>query len=270
VDYLRNLLLVRLGNADQVDATAEQRTLMAKQAQAFQQEHLLETLKFFNAAASEMRSGWQPGLPLELALAHAISWSPAVQAATPIQSAPSQTVVSQPAASKQSRTPTESEIQTAKSVAKSAAPAVIPQSDQEELHPKPNLDAATAPVETPPADASLPSQGAIRENWPKIRALVKRKSSMVEGLLNSCKSINIRDGVLQLGYGSPVLKGNMEKDTNLQLVSAAIKQVLGWDIPVVCVDVTGKGGQMQSNPEVDADGMVNAALNLGGKIVQKE
>ena len=270
VDYLRNLLLVRLGNADQVDATAEQRTLMAKQAQAFQQEHLLETLKFFNAAASEMRSGWQPGLPLELALAHAISWSPAVQAATPIQSAPSQTVVSQPAASKQSRTPTESEIQTAKSAAKSAAPAVIPQSDQEELHPKPNLDAATAPVETPPADASLPSQGAIRENWPKIRALVKRKSSMVEGLLNSCKSINIRDGVLQLGYGSPVLKGNMEKDTNLQLVSAAIKQVLGWDIAVVCVDVTGKGGQMQSNPEVDADGMVNAALNLGGKIVQKE
>ena len=89
-------------------------------------------------------------------------------------------------------------------------------------------------------------------------------------MLNSCKSISIRDGVLQLGYSSPVLKGNMEKDSNLQLVSAAIKQVLGWDIPVVCVDVTGKGGQMQSNPEVDADGMVNAALNLGGKIVQKE
>ena len=49
VDYLRNLLLVRLGNADQVDATTEQRTLMAKQAQDFEKEHLLETLADFNA-----------------------------------------------------------------------------------------------------------------------------------------------------------------------------------------------------------------------------
>ncbi len=62
----------------------------------------------------------------------------------------------------------------------------------------------------------------------------------------------------------------MEKDDNLQIVSSAVKQVLGWDIPVACIDATNKGGQMQSNSDVDADGMVNAALNLGGKIVQKE
>jgi len=265
VDYLRNLLLVRLGNAEQVDATTEQRTLMAKQAQAFDKEHLLETLKDFNGAASEMRSGWQPGLPLELALAHAVSWSPAAAAPVPVQPVPNQ-----PTGTILHRTPAESEVQAAKSADKSTGPTTIPQAAAEELHPNSKMDAIAAPTAAQAVDASAPSQGAIRENWPKIRALVKRKSSMVEGLLNSCKSINIRDGVLQLGYGSPVLKGNMEKDSNLQLVSAAIKQVLGWDIPVVCVDVTGKGGQLQSNPEVDADGMVNAALNLGGKIVQKE
>ena len=162
------------------------------------------------------------------------------------------------------------EKQPAQPPAKPAASTVIPQSDAEELHPNPKMDIKTAPAVVEPADVSALSQSAIRENWPKVRALVKRQSSRVEGLLNSCKSISIRDGVLQLGYSSPVLKGNMEKDSNLQLVSAAIKQVLGWDIPVVCVDVTGKSGQIQSNPEVDADGMVNAALNLGGKIVQKE
>ncbi len=265
VDYLRNLLLVRLGNADQVDATTEQRTVLAKQAQEFEKEHLLETLRLFNAAASEMRSGWQPGLPLELALAHAIGWSPAAQVAPIVQ-----VVTPQPASSVPHRPQPAPEAQPVKTPAKTAAPTVIPQSDEEELHPNPKVDIKAAPAVVEPTDVGALSQSTIRENWPKVRALVKRQSSRVEGLLNSCKSISIRDGVLQLGYSSPVLKGNMEKDSNLQLVSAAIKQVLGWDIPVVCVDVTGKGGQMQSNPEVDADGMVNAALNLGGKIVQKE
>jgi DNA polymerase-3 subunit gamma/tau len=179
-------------------------------------------------------------------------------------------VPAQSTAAIQHRPQAEPEVQAARPAAKTLTPAAVPLAAEEELHPNPKLDANPAPAAAPENDAGAPSQGAIRENWPKIRALVKRKSSMVEGLLNSCKSINIRDGVLQLGYGSPVLKGNMEKDSNLQLVSAAIKQVLGWEIPVVCVDVTGKGGQLQSNPEVDADGMVNAALNLGGKIVQKE
>jgi DNA polymerase-3 subunit gamma/tau len=93
---------------------------------------------------------------------------------------------------------------------------------------------------------------------------------MLEGLLNSCKSMELRNGVLQLGFSSAVLKSRMEKDDHLKLVSAAIKQVLGWDLPVSCIDVTGKSGQLNANPELDADGMVNAALNLGGKIVQKE
>ena len=93
---------------------------------------------------------------------------------------------------------------------------------------------------------------------------------MIEALLNSCKSVELREGVLQLSFGSPVLKAKMEKDDNLQTVRSAVKQVLGWDIPVTCIDATHKGGQMQSNSDVDADGMVNAALNLGGKIVQKE
>ncbi len=62
----------------------------------------------------------------------------------------------------------------------------------------------------------------------------------------------------------------MEKDDNLKITRAAIKQVLGWDLPVVCVDDSGKGSGAPGDSDVDAEGMVNAALNLGGKIVQKE
>jgi len=262
VDYLRNLLLVRLGNAEQVDATAEQRAAMAKQAQNFEKEQLLETLRLFNSAASEVRSGWQPGLPLELALAHAIGWSNE-SANAPVMVQPA---VAQPGGT----SPQQKQSGVETHASQSSAPVSVRQADAEDLHPAPRLDSAETPADHPPAAEGAPTQAGIRDNWAKIRAVVKRKHSMIEGLMNSCKSIELREGVLQLGFGSPVLKAKMEKDENLQIVSSAIKQVLGWDLAVVCIDATNKGGQMQSNSDVDADGMVNAALNLGGKIVQKE
>ncbi len=267
VDYLRNLLLVRLGNADQVDATGEQRTVMARQSQAFEKDHLLETLQLFNGAASELRSGWQPGLPLELALAHAIDWAPAAgtkvetpQAVPPRQTSPS---TGQPPETPSAPSQAQSTNPT------SPAAASLPQVSVEELKPQPRPDAAaTAPTE--PGSESGPNKSAILQNWQKIRAVVKSKHTMAEGLLNSCKSVEIRNGVLQLGFASPVLKSKMEKDDNLKITRAAIKQVLGWDLPVVCVDDSGKGSGAPGDSDVDAEGMVNAALNLGGKIVQKE
>jgi len=267
VDYLRNLLLVRLGNADQVDATGEQRTVMVRQSQAFEKDHLLETLQLFNGAASELRSGWQPGLPLELALAHAIDWAPAaVMKVEPPQAVPPRQA--SPSTGQPPETPAGiSQAQSANPT--SPAAASLPQASAEELKPQPRPDAAAA-APTEPVSESGPNKSAILQNWQKIRAVVKSKHTMAEGLLNSCKSVEIRNGVLQLGFASPVLKSKMEKDDNLKITRAAIKQVLGWDLPVVCVDDSGKGSGAPGDSDVDAEGMVNAALNLGGKIVQKE
>ena len=68
VDYLRSLLLVRMGNAAQVEATTEMRAQMARHAQMFSVEELLEIIRAFNQAANDARSAWQPALPLEIAL----------------------------------------------------------------------------------------------------------------------------------------------------------------------------------------------------------
>ena len=72
VDYLRDVLLVRMGNADQVDASAEERQHMAKHAQGFEVNELLRIVKVFNAAATETRGAWQPSLPLEMAFVEAL------------------------------------------------------------------------------------------------------------------------------------------------------------------------------------------------------
>jgi DNA polymerase-3 subunit gamma/tau len=72
VDYLRDVLLVRMGNAEQVDTTAEIRAKMAAHAQALEAPELLRIIKAFNQAANESRGNWQPSLPLEMAFVEAL------------------------------------------------------------------------------------------------------------------------------------------------------------------------------------------------------
>lgn len=68
VDYLRNLLLVRVGTPDLVDASDERRALLQEQSQSIGRTALLNAIRAFNDAVSDIRSGWQPQLPLELAM----------------------------------------------------------------------------------------------------------------------------------------------------------------------------------------------------------
>ena len=67
VDYLRDVLLVQMGCASQVDATTDIRSKMAQHAQALSTPELLRIIRSFNLAVTESRSTWQPALPLEMA-----------------------------------------------------------------------------------------------------------------------------------------------------------------------------------------------------------
>ncbi|HZU87598.1 MAG TPA: DNA polymerase III subunit gamma/tau, partial [Anaerolineaceae bacterium] len=78
VEYLRSLLLLRMGGIETLDAPAELRARMAEHARGFEVPHLLETIRLFNSAASDVRSGWQPSLLLELAFAEAVEFTAAV------------------------------------------------------------------------------------------------------------------------------------------------------------------------------------------------
>ncbi len=72
VEYTRGLMLIQMGNAEQVEATREVKTQMEAHAQAFNTSDVLRMMKIFNNAATDLRGGWQPSLSLELALAEVI------------------------------------------------------------------------------------------------------------------------------------------------------------------------------------------------------
>ncbi|MBN2388767.1 MAG: DNA polymerase III subunit gamma/tau [Anaerolineales bacterium] len=236
VDYLRALLLVQMGNAAQVDLAAEARLQAEQHAQAFSTAEVLRIIKAFNAAASEQRSGWQPSLPLELALAEMME----VSGTRPAVSAPPRKAVD--AAGPGS-----------KAAPKKAAEPVGEAVGREEA-PKPSVDG-------PDSQVSLEQ---VTQAWKQIRALIKPQNPALDGLLNSCKLLDVKDGILVLGFASEVVRSKADKPEQLEAARQAITEVLGADVPVRCVVSNAR----QNTPlDVKVDGMVAAALKAGGEIV---
>ena len=204
VDYLRGVMLVRMGNADQVDTTSEVRQHMARHAQRFESNaELLRIIRAFNQAATEARGAWQPSLPLELAIVEALS--------APSQ-APAQVPATAPqaAVSSGASTPTK-----AKGAAKATA----------------------AAKEAPPVKEGLGKQ------WATILQLVREANPNTTGLLNSntCQYA-WEHGVLSLYFGSELLKNKMEEESHLGVLKTAAEQVLKETVEIHCYVSSGKGG----------------------------
>jgi DNA polymerase-3 subunit gamma/tau len=230
VDYLRGLLLVRMGNPAQVDATAELRAHMARHAQGFDVPELLSLIRIFNQAANDARSAWQPSLPLEMAFIEALESS-----------------------QQGGETPSGSAVQAPKApVLRRASP--------------PATAAGTPPqVETFSDEEGGLTLKMVHENWRQILALIRKYNTTTEALLRSGRLLGVKNGTLYVGF-SEVLRSKMEKSENMELVQRAFQQVLDMDVPIKCVTAAGKAGAIP--PDIEGDGMVATALrDLGGEIV---
>ena len=225
VDYLRNLLLVRMGNANQVDVPRELRAQMAQHAQAFVVSELLRLIRIFNQAALSVRISWQPALPLELAFIEALETSLSQTVVPP--KTRNQTVISEGARPPKTESPS---------------------------------------LETPPPSESPaePLPANITDHWAEILSQVRQRNPQTQALLNSCKPLGLRNGVLILGFQGELVKSKMEQGEHIQIVQDVMQQVLGEAMPIGCVI----SGSRELPPEVDQDGMVASALrDLGGEIV---
>ena len=238
VDYLRSLLLVTMGNASQVEATAEVRSQMAHHAQELTVAELLKVIQIFNQAATETRSSWQPALPLEMAFIEAISLDEPTQAN---KSSPMS-----PVASPNSPSPSANK------------PANVPGSHKE-VH--------TAPAETSemsPEDAITNQR--LDKSWNLVLAQLRNQNPSLYGLVNSVKTRLLKGTTLTLGISSDALKSRLEDPANLELLQRVLNKVMGKDIYVQVMLTSAT----KSTPpaEVDNDGMVASALrDLGGEIV---
>jgi DNA polymerase III subunit gamma/tau len=240
VEYLRGLLLSKMGGGDQLDETIDIRNRMAQQALVLEKSHLLHLIRAFNQAANELRTSWQPALPLEIAFIEALNAPPAAIAPVP--------VVAIKAPEKEASTPA------------AGRPA-------QEQRSTPPVGAQTQPEASPPVDGeSTQAYDQINAGWRNLIDLVNQQSKQTAAILRSAKLLGMRRGVLILGFEGDLLKQKMEAEEHLQRTQRVISEFVSRDILVRCIALRDR--QSAIPPDVDIDGMVAAALrDLGGKIV---
>jgi DNA polymerase-3 subunit gamma/tau len=256
VDYLRDVLLVQMGSAGQVDATKDVREKMGQHAQALSTHELLRIIRAFNLAATESRSTWQPALPLEMAFVEGMQKPQGVAVLEKTDSSP---IVSAPRQELPQKRP---DAPLAQPVKAAARPAVASSVNPVET------ELATGDVlEATPQDQEATQ--TLGEAWPKILGMVRKQNSKANGLLNSCKGRFMRGNDVYLVFASDILKENMEKRENLESVESILSKVFQRQVYVKCQVDTAQRDAIPSG--VDDDGMVAAALrDLGGEIVDMQ
>jgi DNA polymerase-3 subunit gamma/tau len=236
VDYLRGLMLIKMGNADHVEATAEVKKQMQAYVEAFTPSDMLRMMKAFNTAATDLRGGWLPSLNLELALAELLE-TPGV--VSPSSSAPTTTMPSRPASQDQKETGQKSVVHR-------------------------SADGITTSTDAPKADQPVISAGEVVKVWKQISHTLSKSQANLAALMNSVKLIDVQGKTLLLGFGGEVLVKQMEKPEYIEIMRKALTEALGVELDIRCVLTNARG---KLPPNISQDGMVATALNQGGEIV---
>jgi len=205
-------------------------------------------------AINDLRTAWQPGLALEMAMAKCVTKpnqvEHSIQAVPGISPRHDSAEHAEPIVKNRESTPSYT-----------AAPKVE----------KPVVVQQVADTTQSPSSSGELTVEVVRANWNAIRAEVKKlRRPQTEALLNSQKNLQVRNGTLYIGFDGDVLKQKMSLPENIQPTQQAIRQVLGMDVPIICEVTNGKAAKTIPGVDVDPDGLVGTALNLGGKLVHRK
>jgi len=254
-DYLRQLLLLKVGGDQLLDIPAEQRPTMNAQAARLTMQQIVRAVKLFNQAASDLRTSWQPQLPLELAYVEAaLGEKPA--AASPVgaptnPAAPPARPSAPPAPVRASPTP-------AALRAGRAHPAPPVESKPAIVAPPTENQPAT----TTSADLDAPlSREVLQRQWDHILTTLKTHGGMpMKALMSSCKLVAVEGNTLVLSWPSEILRGKYEDAKTKRLIEDVISEVVGGRVMTRCV--------VGVKPKLEDDPLVQAGVKLGGRVVQ--
>jgi len=214
VEYLRDLLIIKLGVGKQLELTPETREVMEKHAESFEMTQLTSIIEDFGKAATDLKTNWHPGLGLELAYASAISWDPQVQTlpvaqftqqATPNYTSPQSSYA--PPAPARTAKPTQS------------STASTPMSDD---LPLPQVGSLELTIEN------------LRSKLDAVKDLLKQKNNMAVALLNSAKAYVTDNRTILLNFKSELLCERMNNESNYRHTRIAFAQFFGAQIRLQC------------------------------------
>ncbi|MHB8808219.1 MAG: DNA polymerase III subunit gamma/tau, partial [Anaerolineaceae bacterium] len=271
VDYLRALMLVKIGNSKDVEATQEMKQMMQTHSDSVTIEKLTAWIRIFNQALHNLSSRWQPSLALELAVVECMEEpvsttpKPVAEHAATIQPAQKSTpkFTSQPVVDKK----VEKQISPSVELSQTKDPKpAVPAEDVVE----PKETSKKEPEESSTIRPGDSSEEMIRNRWREVRALVRQEKPHTEALLNSCKSIQLDGKKLKLGFESDLLKTKMDTEVNRDITRKAVHDLLHLDVQVECEVVKNKNNNHSNQSTGQHGNLVNTAIALGGEIIDKE
>ncbi|MBL8092997.1 MAG: DNA polymerase III subunit gamma/tau [Anaerolineales bacterium] len=230
VDYLRQLMLIRLGNGALVDATTEVRATMAQQAQGWAPAALLRGIRLFNTAAGETRAGWQPQLPLELAV---------LECATP----PEEPAAVQPTLA-----------------ASTASGAARPQPTRA-FSPEPDAPAAAGSASDDPRD--------LGQVWRRAADLLleRRKiTALTKTDLDRCGVVGLHEGEFRVRATRAFIDRLQNRPEFAGTLGQAVTEVLGRAVRIVFQQ--GDGPARAAGGSAPPGSLAAAAIDLGGELVE--
>lgn len=262
VDYLRGLMLIKLGDERSIDVTDEVRKIMKDQSEDVSLEVLTELVKLFNTAANESRLAWQPSLALELAIAQSVQLfeeGKKEQNTLPIEKEAPKTP-----AKKENKSQTNEDAKEKTEIKKD-----IKKVFEEPQDVGSHDEVQITELQSKDSDSKL-NIVEVREALNEVKNLIRNYRKNTEALLASARNFSLKKGVILIGYQSPVLKERVEKGDHQDIIQRAFAHVLGKDVKVRAVLINSKSNVADLEDEFDPNSLVSAALDLGGKIVDKE
>jgi len=235
VDYLRQLLLVKMAGPEMADATEERREVLAAQAQVIGRKALLGAIRAFNTAAQENQGGWQPQLPLELAFLESIK---------PVNEEEPEPIP-RPRPSR----------------------ATAPTQDQ-----LPPPVSRSQPVEAAPAEEAVSGEDGIRlvdiqRQWPQVQRAAKRYHPSLPALLEHAVPRDLQGDTLVVGVKNAVFRQMLEVPDKIAALADSLSDVLGVPLRLKVVEMGEAITPTRARETQVEDDVLAFGLNqLGGEL----
>jgi DNA polymerase-3 subunit gamma/tau len=238
VDYLRNLMLAQTAGPSLVDASNELRATLQQQAAAISRPALLRAIRAFNAALGEVRTGWQPQLPLELALV-------------------------------ESTRPLHEEVPAALPEMPAAAPR--PKGSKIPAKAAPVAEKVPADPDPEPAQALTISLGDVQRAWPAIHDAARKHNKPLAALLDHASVKAVEGRTLVLAVNESVFKEKLEAEEKRKALAQIIKTILKATLQIKVIVATNAAPTHGSRDTIPGDDLLSyVTSDLGGTVTDVE
>ena len=215
IEHLRGVMLVQMVGSGELLEDRDPDTIqtMQEQAKKIPNSDTLRSIKRLSAAAAELKGGFQPQLPVELALVELIQGVPQPAPASSQAQLPEQPATSAP-----------------------DAPAKSPSTQVSKVHRGPGAEQDPRAEQAPEAPLDAEAMQELRGRWAEFLVTVRERCGMKEqASLRSIRDLAIGSDSVAIAFGKNQFAQNVISEARTKdSITGILAEFLGRQITLIC------------------------------------